>query len=220
MTRQRIYLVEASTQYALTSTFLRFQEHYESPKFRGKIFSLDDFMDWYAEKYGNFSYYQDWGGFNIPSSVLKPFQEGKFNPLSAKENKFLKLFEKIQEPFYIIGVNKPFDLPTLKHEFVHGLFYTDEAYRDQVLSEIKTLNIKTFEKALKNAGYHPAVYKDETNAYATTGVNGLVEENGLSPKKAKPVQEALKRILADHFKFSLPRMGEQDVLNLVHRIEL
>lgn len=220
MTKRNIFLAEAPTQHVLASTFLRFQEYYESPKFRGKFFSLEEFMDWYAEECGNFSYYQDWGGFNIPSSILKPFRVGKFDPLSTKENLFLKLFEKIQEPFYIIGVVKPFDLTTLKHEFVHGLFYTDEAYRDRVLSEIKTLNIRIFEKALKNAGYHPAVHKDETNAYATTGIKGLIKKTRLSPKKAKPVQEALKKILADHFHLSLHRMREQDVLNLVHRIKL
>lgn len=177
-------------------------------------------MDWYAVKFGNFTYYQDWGGFNIPSSILKPFREGKFDPLSTKEKRLLKLFEKIQEPFYIIGVVKPFDLATLKHEFVHGLFYTDKTYRAKVLSKIKTLDIRTFEKALKNAGYHPAVYKDETNAYATTGISGLISEDGLNLKKAKIIQGTLKKILTDHFHFSLSRMSKEDILNLVHRIKL
>ncbi|MEK7106247.1 MAG: ABC transporter ATP-binding protein, partial [Patescibacteria group bacterium] len=74
MTKRSIYLVEAPTQYALASTFLRFQEHYESPKFRGQFFSLEEFMDWYAEEYGNFTYYKDWTGFNIPSYILKSFR--------------------------------------------------------------------------------------------------------------------------------------------------
>lgn len=219
MTKRSIYLVEAPTQYALASTFLRFQEHYESPKFRGQFFSLEEFMDWYAERRGNFTYYKDWTGFNIPSHILTPFRKGKFNPLSKKEIKFLDLFKKVQKPFYVIGVARPFDLPTLKHELVHGLFYTDEAYRNRVLETMKSLDIRTFEKALTSLGYHPAVHKDETNAYATTGVTSLVED-GLSLKKAEPVQKAMKKIFADYFRFSPARMGETEVLNLVHRIRL
>ena len=52
-----LILVRAEHQYTLASAFLRFQEHYESPKFRGEIFSLEEFMDWYAVEVGNFTYY-------------------------------------------------------------------------------------------------------------------------------------------------------------------
>jgi hypothetical protein len=68
-----IYLVRFATQYELSSTFLRFQEHYESPRFHGRVFSLEEYMDWYATRYGNFTYYQDWAGFNVPSTAFRPF---------------------------------------------------------------------------------------------------------------------------------------------------
>lgn len=53
------------TQEQLASTFLRFQEHYESPEFRGKIFTLDEYKEWYMTnspnsiKKGIFTYYED-----------------------------------------------------------------------------------------------------------------------------------------------------------------
>ena len=90
---ENIYHVSFPTRKEAASTFLRFQEHYESPQFRGKIFSLDEFKEWYtanSEKgkaKGKFTYYDDWGGFNIPSYILEPFYKGLFNPLSEKESK-------------------------------------------------------------------------------------------------------------------------------------
>ena len=97
---KNIFHISFSTQHELASTFLRFQEYYESPKFRGKIFSFYEYKKWYTanspkgKKTGKFTYYKDWGGFNIPSYVLKPFYQGKFNPLSNKEKKFLRAFKK------------------------------------------------------------------------------------------------------------------------------
>jgi hypothetical protein len=83
-----IHLLVFDNQYDLASTFLRFQEHYESPEFAGKVFTLDEYKNWYinhsprASKDGVFTYYEDWNGFNIPSKILKPFYGGKFSPLS------------------------------------------------------------------------------------------------------------------------------------------
>ena len=86
-----IYLLRFKTQYELTSTFLRVQEHYESPQFHGRIFTLEQYMDWYVARYGSFSYYQDWSGFNVPSTAFQPFYDGKFDPLTEKEkNKDLR----------------------------------------------------------------------------------------------------------------------------------
>jgi hypothetical protein len=76
-----VYLLRSKTQYELASTFLRIQEHYESPFFSGKIFSLEQYMDWCAARTGSFTYYEDSSGFSVPSSALQPFYEGKVDPL-------------------------------------------------------------------------------------------------------------------------------------------
>ena len=91
-----IHLLSFDTQHDLTSTFLRFQEHYESPRFKGEVFTLDEFQDWYIKnspngiETGKFTYHTDWNGFNIPSHILKPFYEGKFDPLSFDEQAILE----------------------------------------------------------------------------------------------------------------------------------
>ncbi len=171
----RIHLLIFDTQKEVASTFLRFQEHYESPEFRGKIFSLEEFKRWYIQnspngkQTGKFTYYFDWNGFNIPSSVLKPFYQGRFDPLSEQERKFLERFKDELEPFYVIGVHKETkNLNSyLRHEIAHGLFFTDEDYRNEVLkllSQFDTEHIK--EELSSKAGYHEQVLDDEVHAHS------------------------------------------------------
>ncbi len=220
--KRPIYLVEAPTQYLLASTFLRFQEHYESPKFRGKIFSLEEFMDSYAKDDGTFSYFKDWEGFNLPSCVLRPFREGRFDPLTKKESRLLALFKDVPEPFYVIGATK-LDLETLRHEVVHALFYFDPVYRKKVLKLIRSYDTRNFRKALRNKGYHPKVFEDEINAYAGGCAKGLIidlGEYGLKLRRTKPVRVALRKLFEDHFGFSLRDMGKEGLLRLMHRRKL
>ena len=110
-----IYLLRFKTQYELTSTFLRVQEHYELPQFHGRIFTLEQYMDWYVAENGAFTYFQDWSGFNVPSTAFQPFYEGKFDPLTRKEKRLLGLFRNLQGRFYVIGIydsGKKGPLPT------------------------------------------------------------------------------------------------------------
>src|SRR5215468_649159 len=117
-----VYLLRFRTQYELTSTFLRVQEHYESPKFHGRVFTLEQYMDWYAARHGNFTYYQDWSGFNVPSTAFGAFYAGKFDPLSEKEKQLLGLFRDLREKFYVIGI---YERGSLTHELAHALYFTD-----------------------------------------------------------------------------------------------
>lgn len=138
----KIHLLTFDSQQNIASTFCRFQEHYESPNFREKIFSLEEFQKWYIQnspngrKTGDFTYYSDWNGFNIPSSTLQPFYDGRFNPLSDAEKRILDMFENETGVFYIIGIHKGTEKidQLLRHETAHGLFYTNDDYRTQVLS--------------------------------------------------------------------------------------
>lgn len=49
--------LEFKNQYECCSSFMRLQEFYESPfkEIRGRFFKLDQFMDVYAKKQGNFT---------------------------------------------------------------------------------------------------------------------------------------------------------------------
>jgi hypothetical protein len=164
----------------MCSTFLRFQEHYESPEYSGKYFSLDEFRKWYMEEDDEeFTYYEDWGGFNIPSWVLDPFLEGKFNPLSREEEWFLSLFRERKQhdnKFYIIGTwGKPGEEEALKHETAHGLFYVNPSYKKEVQEALKELSKKSFGKikAALAPDYSDNSMEDEIHAYTMEELSTL-----------------------------------------------
>jgi hypothetical protein len=178
----KIHLLTFKNQLELTSTFLRFQEHYESPEFKGKIFTLKEYKNWYTKTSpqgiltGKFTYYSDWTGFNIPSSTLKPFYDGKFDPLSPAEKEFLNIFKNEVGPFYIIGVHMDSKNlgPLLKHEIAHGLFATVLDYKKEVqmiLTKYDTSAIRL--EISSKSGYHEDVLEDEIHAYCLSSGSKL-----------------------------------------------
>lgn len=165
-----IFHISFKSMRKMCKTMLRFQEHYESPKFKDKIFSLKEFKEWYRtqSKTGKFTYYSDWAGFNIPSYVFKPFLDGKFKRLTKDEKQILNLVKKLKEPYYVI-TSVSSDHVSLEHEMVHGLYYVNEKYRNKVDDIIGELNTSKQKKALKKQGYHKSVFVDEINAYSVVG---------------------------------------------------
>jgi len=185
-----IFLVRFDTQYALASTFLRVQEHYESTRFRGRVFSLEDYMDWYATTFGAFTYFEDWSGFNVPSTALIPFYEGKFDPLSRKEMRLLRLFNNVPMPFYAIGATADTDLT---HEIAHALFSMRASYRAEVLAAMRDFDTRAIAEELAAQGYHRRVLPDEVHAYLIS--------SGRLPGEAKalrPLRRRLRTILRTH----------------------
>lgn len=197
MTKSRIaediFLVRFDTQYALASTFLRIQEHYESSRFRNRVFSLEQFMDWYADRYGAFTYYQDWSGFNVPSTALEPFYGGRFDPLLRKEERLLRLFEGQRPPFYIIGLASNADL---KHELAHALFFTRPAYRKAVRAAMREYDTSALKRRLAKMGYHRSVLADEAHAYLIAPP----DSDGWSPKALAGLRRELRAIYRQYAK--------------------
>ena len=191
-----IFLVRFPTQYELASTFLRVQEHYESSRFRNRVFTLEAYMDWYAAAFGAFTYFEDWSGFNVPSLALEPFANGRFDPLLKKEQRFLRRFRHDRRPFYVIGVASDRDL---KHELAHALFFTRPDYKRAVLAAMRDYDTSALERKLARMGYHKHVLRDEVHAY-------LVAPSGaLGPGKAlAPLRRALQAIYRQHA-VDLPR---------------
>lgn len=199
-----IYNVNFPTRRELASTLLRFQEYYESPKFRRKIFTLAEYKKWYianspgGKKTGKFTYYQDWGGFNMPSFALKPFYQGKFNPLSTKEKRFLDLFKDKKGKFYIIGTYGKVPEKLLRHEIAHGFFYTNSEYKNEVLKILRKLDKKTRTKIndylYSSGGYHPEVWVDETHTHLMSNL-GELEKAGVNVSKLKEVHKNLNSSL-------------------------
>ena len=176
----RIFHARFKSQRPLCSTFMRIQEYYESPnpKFRGHYFTKDEYAQWYAELRGSFSYYEDWGGFNVPGNIVRDFHEGKFDPLSAREKHLLEtllsyensLFNK---PFYLIGTcGRAVDVA---HEVAHGLWYLSKDYKNRMMKQLDLLPAafkKRFFKSLGEGGYCQEVLLDELQAYIITDERG------------------------------------------------
>ena len=211
----RIHLLTFDTQQEITSTLLRFQEYYESPEFRGKVFSLEEYKQWYTQnsvkgrKTGEFTYYTDWNGFNIPSFILKPFQEGEFNPLSEKEKRILKLFNGKPEPFYVIGVHrasKNLGL-SLKHELAHGLFYTDGDYQNEALAVLSQFDTEQIKSEIKSKGYHEHVLDDECHAY------GIACGSKLKTPIPKELSRSLREIYNKYLKIKGVQISQGIVIN-------
>ena len=197
-----IYLLRFKTQYQLTATFLRVQEHYESPRFHGRIFSLEQYMDWYAERYGNFTYYQDWSGFNVPSTAFQPFYEGKFDPLSEKEKQLLGLFKDLRERFYVIGVYDSGAKDSLTHELAHALFFIDDGYREAVREAMRGYDTSALARQIAEAGYAKHVIPDEIQAYIVAPSGEL----GAAPRLT-PLRQKLRALFKQHSeKLAIPRI--------------
>jgi hypothetical protein len=198
--KKNIFLVTFPNQYLITSTLLRFQEYYESPKFHGQYFTLEDFQDWYAKVHNNvFSYYTDWVGFNFPSRILDSFYTGQFEPLSEKEHVFLDLFEpewaKGLEDYYIISVIGK-DQGVIDHEMAHALYSTSSMYKMLTNDIMEKYDTRPVKKLLLESGYARHVIKDEIQAYGVAA-EGTKIGNAYA-KHLKPMQKEL-RITFDEF---------------------
>lgn len=198
--RKGLFLVSYPTCKQLSRAFIRFQEHYESPnkKFRTGSFSLAEFKRWYrtTRKNGKFTYYTDWGGFNIPGTILAPFYDGQFRLLSLDEKKILKVFKwkKLSE-VYIIGVYGK-KQEALLHETAHGLFYLDKSYRRKVLGLLKKneKHLVGLKKVLLKAGYADNTLLDECHAYILCEFKYLLDNN----LETKPIYQ-MRIQLRKHF---------------------
>lgn len=202
--RYPIYHLSFKDRYTLAATFLRFQEHYESPRFHGKIFSWEEFMDWYAAKHGEFSYLADWSGFNIPHWVLEPFARGDFDPLTRKEIALLAAFERIPPPFYVIGTHGGKRSDALLHECVHGLFTVFPEYASAVRAGLRRLPVARLRRRIRAMGYAAHVVEDEINAYVLTGL-----DRGMYGPEVPRVRKALDAVYVSFFGASLRTAKER-----------
>ena len=170
--------ISADSQAELNITFMRFTEHYESPNpnFRNHIFTIGQLKNWYSITYGADTYHKDWSGFNIPSSVLKPFYQGLFDPLIKEEQSLLELFKYRDDNFYIIGAQ---DNSVLRHELAHALYSFNIRYRtaiDSCILKNKTSLYKT-SKYILDKGYCKDVLNDEIQAYITDNDDEFIIKN-------------------------------------------
>jgi len=218
MKRAEIYLVESNNRQDLAETFMRFQEYYESPVFAGRRFSIEEFKAWYSKEHGSFSYAQDWSGFNIPSWVFQPFNKGYFDPLTDQEKRLVNYFKHKRDSCYVIGVNSKDDffVETVKHEFTHGAFFVNEDYRNELTELLKSKNLKTVKKALREMGYGSNVINDETNAYMLTEPQTM--EKNISLSEGRKVRDELDKLFIKYFKFSMVESSVSMVMRKIKQL--
>ena len=166
----------ADSQEQLGNTFMRFQEYYESPRFKGQIFTVGQVRAWYSTTYGADTYHVDWSGYNFPSIVLKPFRDGLFDPLTREEQDLLDLFRYRHDSFYIIGAQTP---DVLRHELSHALYGYSVKYKisiDQLIKKYQK-DLKVTIKYILNKGYDKSVINDELQAYITDNDDEFIKKN-------------------------------------------
>jgi hypothetical protein len=185
--------INADSQKELGETFIRFQEYYESPsqKFRNKIFTLGHIKNYYSLQYGADLYSELWIGFNFPSSVLIPFKQGLFDPLTTQEKELLALLKYRHDNFYIIGAQNN---STLRHELSHAMYGYDSKYKNEIDNFIFK-NKKGFAKVSKHIlkrGYDKSVLNDELQAYVTDNDDDFIRSN-LDPSLINGILSIYKR---------------------------
>lgn len=202
--RPNVFAVIIKDDYDRAMTFCRVQEFYESPnkKFRGKDFSIWDYMKWYSSEYKRgFSYGVDWSGFNIPYDVIEKCYDLQVMSETPYDDEMYYIFNKISDmkkdgKAYIIGADS-LDSDTFNHEICHGLYYTNNQYKqlvNEITLTIPTKNYSVFQKNLIDMGYTESVVEDEIQAYLTTNWNYQRFRGGVSKQDCKELHNEYKKV--------------------------
>jgi hypothetical protein len=178
-----IYLLTYPTRYELCMSFVRIGEFYESPKFKGKYFTLEQYIDYWCKEFGNgsFTYPSTWNGYNLPSDIFKKWLE-MFKDIRPREDTILEKIGgllmkeygclKDNEKYYIIAVHeedgKESMQHAIEHETAHALYYLYPNYKkicDELIKDIPKKKYENAKKILISMGYCNDVINDELQAY-------------------------------------------------------
>jgi len=201
-----VYHINFKRHKDLWTTFYRSQEFYESPVFMNRAFYLCEHQNWYSSKHGQFSYSNDYHAFNVDGNHIA--QALTCAPDWCKyDEQMLDVMSQIPEffdplkNFYLIGTsdenneNNSF----LLHELAHGLYFSNEDYRNEIncliMSEIPKDVRYNIWNYLKESGYNEERIWDEFQAYITTGF-----ENDEKEKLIKPYEIALIKTFKKYVK--------------------
>ncbi len=202
-----VFLFTFADSERMALTFMRFQEHYESPRFAGQVFSREEFERWYASTHdGRFSYAEDWGGFNVPSRVFAPFAAGDFAPLTRDEQRLLDAVAGVPGTFYVIASASDEVVP---HEVSHGLFATDPEYRREVLKVLGSIDVAPIIATLERMGYHTSSCIDEAHAYLRDGGGELANQGVDLAPYLEAIRE-LRRLFTNHRARAERALGRRD----------
>ncbi len=210
-----IFHLRFANAYDCAMHFVRYQENYESPVWRDKVFTLVEYMDWYAktqsenwenkttaqrEKFEMFSYPSDWGGFNVPSYVFDRLDLHTIPDINTYDEFMQSVVGLIRstgvDKFYLIGTTDgPESDGYLDHEISHGLIYTNEPYRlaaEALLEAVDFTVVTRITDGLLSGGYCEEVMVDECIAYLATGLSTELEKWKPGLKAQPPFEKLLQ----------------------------
>lgn len=179
------YHVELPNQYKVCSTFLRMNEFCDSP-FRGiknRFFTLEEYMDTYASyNDGNFTFYSDFVGFNIPGNwVRKFFKVFPEQDLLEKEKELYKVLKpvlKSKNRFFLMGTYKGDAVSTFNHELGHGFYYLNRKYKkdmDEITNSIPLKILNKIHGILWLQDYSEKGFNDEIQAFLSTSEKSFLK---------------------------------------------
>lgn len=201
---KHIYHVLFNTQKEMCDCLFRFSEFHENPVFKNRIFSLEEFKEWYKKfhKKKIYTYSKDWDGFNSSGEVLLEFRK-LFNTIFSKQEvDFLNLFKHLSDSqlkkIYVISTCKQSQKTTYLHEMVHAYYNINTDYYKKVNKIISSYrHVDIIFKCLSGFGYDSNVLWDEANAY-------LVEDYRFLERKSKVEKDTFKAVslqLVDLYNF-------------------
>ena len=214
-----IFHLQFANHYDACMHWLRYQENYESPKFRNKIFTLLEYMEWYAKNQCEwkktkgkkkvpvqmFSYPGDWGGFNVPSYVFDRLTRDTipdWNGYDVFMHAIVKAIKSLgHEKFYLIGTVAGRNAERyLDHEVSHGLYYVNDTYRDEAqyifYNNTNVLVCQVVREYLTEQGYCNEVVVDEAIAYFATGLPDKLKKSESCKKAQGPYRRLFKKTTA------------------------
>lgn len=194
-------------------TVLRIHEHEDNPLFKDKLFTFEEYMDWYAKDRGDghFTFDKQIFGFSIPGTWFKKFiRDFPRATWTEKEKAFIDMVRATvgkeiinsRKKFAIIATFGKNNGPDFKHELAHALYYIDDDYRksaNRLMRGVKIEVRKKLKAYLINMGYHDDEIKDEINARLSTDKKITQDGKVLVTNKAMiPFRQLLKTSMRQH----------------------
>lgn len=241
---KNIFVAVVPNPFDLAMLFMRCQEFYESdsPKYRGKIFDIMEYIRWYAHNHENkFSYPQDWVGFNLPSSTLINCIGNQIpRNMNLYDDNMLDILRKIQDTvpgqkFCLLGISYVDELDYFRmklsggyseismrgtmigHEVAHALFYLKPTYKKkalEVISEIPDDKLLKAKEYLSDLGYAEKVHLDEVQAYMISQMGETAENNPIHWRKGLRIAKSRFNELVDIFDQYNPLLEHGEIIKI------
>lgn len=213
-----IYILTFSSRYELCMSFVRINEFCDSPRFKNKVFTLDEFMDYWVKKNNSkcFEYPAKWNAFGLScKDLLDWFSQFKMEQGKVRD-KEKKIIEKILTKVSVDALRKTYLIAMynghskrekkrlLEHEIAHAMYFLDPVYRSScnaLIDKIDRKSLRLIKRTLFSMGYSSGkgVVWNEIQAYLST--DGMTKNQSLSGSN-----QSVNRVFRKNFLFFKNRL--------------